>query len=265
MAVHTARRRVRKADMSRGWWWLFPWDFSPTVLVTAMLAGVWYWHRGADLSRWRRVSFWFGWAAMYAALQSGLDYYAQHAFFVHRIQHLLLHHAAPFLIALGLPVPSCQNRHTASPWPRQFAHPWITAALFNGLVLFWLLPAVHFPAMLDWRYYRMMNWGMAINGLMFWILVLRGAAPGWPRVGDGQRLAMILAVVPVQIAIGALIFAATNDLYPNYALCGRAFGMTALEDQQLGGLILWIPGAMMSVIGVLLISYPRFRESRARA
>lgn len=251
--------------MSRGWWWLLPWDFSPTVLAVALLGGIWYWRTCSGLSGWRRLSFWLGWASMYGALQSGLDYYAEHAFFVHRIQHLLLHHAGPFLIAIGLPPARADHWRAAPGWLRRFAHPWVTAVLFNGLVLFWLLPAVHFPAMLDWRYYRLMNWGMAVNGLMFWIAVLRGTAPGRPLLGDGRRIALMLAVVPVQIATGALIFLATNDLYPNYALCGRAFGMTALQDQQIGGLILWIPGAMMSVIGVLYVGVARFSERRAHA
>lgn len=250
--------------MTPGWWWLLPWDFSPVILAATLLGAAWYWRRSPGLSVWRRLSFWLGLASLYFALQSGLDYYAEHAFFVHRIQHLVLHHAGPFLVALGLPTATFDRWSHASRWLRLVAHPWLTAALFNGLVLFWLLPAVHFPAMLDWRLYRLMNWGMAINGLMFWTLVLRGAAPGW-RVGDGRRIVLMLAVVPMQIAAGALIFLAKNDLYPNYALWGRAFGMSALLDQQIGGLILWIPGAMMSVIGTLLVAYPRLRERHARA
>jgi putative membrane protein len=250
--------------MEPGWWWALPWDFSPTIVTLALLSAGWYWRRSRMVPAWRRVSFWLGWAALYSVLQSGLDYYAQHAFFVHRIQHLVLHHAGPFLIALGLP-PATFNRWGSAPaWLRRSTHPWVSAALFNGLVLFWLLPAVHLPAMLDGRLYRLMNWSMALNGLLFWILVLRGATPGW-RVGAAQRIGLMLAVVPLQIASGALIFFSTNDLYPGYALCGRAFGMTALQDQQIGGLILWIPGAMMSVLGILLVGYPRLSERRERA
>lgn len=250
--------------MTRGWWWLLPWDFSPLILAAILFCAVWYWRSSQSAPVWRRLAFWLGLALLYFALQSGLDYYAEHAFFVHRIQHLVLHHAGPFVVALGLPATAFDRWHHAPGWLRLAAHPWLSAALFNGLVLFWLLPAVHFPAMLDWRLYRAMNWGMAINGLMFWILVLRGAAPGW-RVGDGQRIVLMLAVVPLQIAAGALIFLATKDLYPNYALCGRAFGMSALQDQQIGGLILWVPGAMMSVIGVLVVGYPRLSGRHARA
>ncbi len=188
---------------------------------------------------------------LYGALQSGLDYYADHAFFIHRIQHMLLHHLGPFLVALGLPPLK------VGAWTR---YPWLSAGLFNGLVLFWLAPAVHFPAMLDGRLYRVMNWSIALTGLLFWMTVLGATA-----LNAGRRIVLMLAVIPVQIAVGALIFLAGNDLYPVYSLCGRAFGMTALQDQQLGGLILWIPGAMMSVAGILIVALPGIRASRAPA
>lgn len=250
--------------MSPGWWWLLPWDWSPTVSALTIASALWYWRRGAALALRQRLCFWAGLLALYLALQSGIDYYADHAFFVHRLQHLLLHHIGPFLLALGLPPVALARWQAYAGWPRRLARPWLTALLFNGLVLFWLLPAVHFPAMLDWRLYRVMNWSIAINGVLFWIAVLRGAAPGC-RVGPGQRLALMLAVVPVQIASGALIFLSSRDLYPVYTLCGRAFGLSALQDQQLGGLLLWVPGAMMSVAGVLLVARSLLREQRAGA
>lgn len=239
--------------MSPGWWWLLPWDFSPTILAATLLAAWWYRRVEDHGAAWRRTCYWTGLLLMYGALQSGLDYYADHAFFMHRIQHLLLHHLGPFLLALGLPPAAARARI----WT---VCPWLNAALFNALVLFWLMPAVHFPAMLDWRWYRVMNWSIAVNGLMFWMTVLRATS-----LGTGRRIAMLVAVIPVQIAVGALTFLSARDLYPVYSMCGRAFGMDALQDQQLGGLILWIPGAMMSVAGVLVVALPGLRVSRAPA
>lgn len=124
---------------------------------------------------------------------------------------------------------------------------------------FWLLPSMHFIAMLDWRIYRLMNWSMALNGLMFWGLVLDSHAIRSP----GSRIAMMLAVVPPQILIGALIFFTPHELYPIYTLCGRAFtGMSSITDQQIGGLILWMHGAMMSVIGILIVIHKELRQPR---
>ena len=250
--------------MNPGWWWLLPYDVSPTVLAAALLSALWYWRRGAGLPLGQRLCFWTGYACMLVALQTGLDYYAEHAFFMHRLQHVLLHHLGPFLIALGLPQAALARWRSLTGWPRYVFHPWLTALLFNGLLLFWLAPPVHFPAMLDWRLYRVMNWSIALNGLLFWVAVLRAAAPG-AAPSSAQRIAMMLAVVPLQIAVGALIFLANSDLYPVYSLCGRVFGLTAVGDQQLGGLLLWIPGVLVHVAGVLLVAGRLLRASPAPA
>jgi putative membrane protein len=243
---------------------LAPWDGSPTVVFVSLCTALWFLRRRAHVPAGRQWSFWTGLVLSYAVLNTQFDYYAQHEFFMHRLQHLALHHLGPFLMALGLPegtVDAWQaaRRHKAVRWLRVLVHPAVTAAMFNLLVLFWLIPAVHVPAMLDWRLYRVMNWTMFANGLLFWVLVLRGAAPAYPPAGTATRIVLMLAVVPAQIAIGALIFFAPVELYPIYTLCGRAFaGVDALQDQQIGGLILWVPGAMMSVAGILIVLQRRF-------
>lgn len=138
-------------------------------------------------------------------------------------------------------------------------HPVVAVILFVGLNIFWLLPSIHFIAMLDWRVYRLMNWSMVLNGLIFWMGVLDSHS----RWSPGSRIAMMLAVVPPQILTGALIFFTPHDLYPIYILCGRAFtGMSSITDQQIGGLILWIHGAMMSVIGILIVIHKELKQPK---
>lgn len=51
-------------------------------------------------------------------------------------------------------------------------HPAAVVIVLSGLIVFWLLPSIHFIAMLDWRFYRMMDWSMILNGLMFWWIAL---------------------------------------------------------------------------------------------
>lgn len=251
--------------------WLSPWEPSPTVVAAIAVTAILY-ARGCrvrPVSAWRKLSFWTGLALLYVALHTRLDYYAEHAFFVHRIQHLLLHHLGPFLIALsypgstlyaGMPV-AWRNRwlRPALAWkPVRLAlnillHPAVAALLFVGLIYFWLLAPVHFDAMLDVRLYRVMNWSMAVDGLMFWWLVLdyRPAPPA--RLAPGVRILLTLAVMPPQILLGAVLSLSPHDYYTVYSVCGRAFAdMSAITDQHLGGLILWIPGAMMSLAGALV-------------
>jgi len=223
----------------------------------------------AKVSPLRQFSFWFGLTALYIALHTRLDYFFEHEFFMHRAQHLVLHHLGPFFIALAYPgaairagIPFRWRQRFVRPalaWAPVRAtldvvfHPVVAVVLFVGLIYFWLLSPIHFVAMLDWRLYRVMNWSMVIDGLLFWWLVVdpRPAPPA--RLSPGRRILIVVAAIPPQIALGALIFFTPHELYPIYSICGRAFTwLSPLRDQQIGGLLLWIPGSMMSVIGALI-------------
>ena len=251
--------------------WLVPWEPS-WVVVATIVAAAWLYWRGSRIRHvpWpRRVAFWLGLGVLYVCLHTRLDYYAEHEFFVHRLQHLGLHHLGPFLIALAYPGVALRAalplqwrirwlRPTFASWPLRWTmnvlmQPAVAAFLFVGLVYFWLWPPLHFNAMLDWRLYRVMNWSMAIDGLMFWWLILDPRPRPPARIMPGARILLALAVMIPQILLGAFITFTHRDLYPIYALCGRAFGgISATTDQYLGGLILWIPSSMMSVVAAML-------------
>lgn len=252
-------------------WWI-PWEPS-AIVVMVFAAAVWLYARGvwrSPLSApWRRqLLFWVGMLVIYTGLHTRLDYYAEHEFFIHRIQHIGLHHLGPFLIALaypgvtmrrGLPLRWRLRLRTGLRWTpvrwlfNVLLHPLVAAVLFVGLIYLWLWPAVHFDAMLDWRLYRVMNFSMAADGMLFWWLILDHRPRPPARLSPGVRVFVALAVILPQILIGSYISFAKADLYPIYSLCGRAFnGITPATDQYLGGLILWIPGAMMSVLAAAI-------------
>ena len=86
-------------------YWLEPWEPSPTVVIVMLLAALLFARgvRKAKVSLARQLSFWFGLAALYVALHTRLDYFFEHEFFMHRAQHLVLHHLGPFFIALSYP------------------------------------------------------------------------------------------------------------------------------------------------------------------
>lgn len=253
--------------------WLVPWEPSPTVVVCVALAAALYLRgtlRSPMTTSWvRQLAFWAGLLVIYIGLHTQLDYYAEHEFFVHRLQHLGLHHLGPFLIALSYPGAAFRRalpigfrarvmRPALARGPLRWLlnvlfNPLVASILFVGLIWFWLWPSVHFDAMLDWRLYRVMNWSMAVDGLLFWWLILDPRPRPPARLAPGVRILVALAVMIPQILVGACITFAHGDLYPIYALCGRAFGgVSQSTDQYLGGLILWIPSSMMSVLGALV-------------
>jgi len=263
----------------------FYWEVVAFCAGAAGLYGRGLWRRrragqggGPSVGIGAPLAFFAGVVLTYAVMHTGLDYLAQYMFWVHRGQHLVLHHLAPFLIVLGAPqrvlpyafAPAGRARlarvlrHPALRWPYRFVqHPAIAPVLFVGIIVLWLIPAIHFDAMLDTRLYRLMNASMLIDGLLFWWLIVdpRGARDG--GLGFGVRVLLLWAVMIPQIAIGAYIGLATGVLYDVYAVCGRAWPLSPLTDQQIGGLITWIPGAMMSVIGALVVLRLWLRESAA--
>jgi putative membrane protein len=256
-----------------------PWEFSWVEFLAIGLTLGWY---GRGLSRvahrqplWREVSFVAGVASFYIVLQTHLDFYAQHMFFVHRWAHFVLHHAGAFLIALGMggetlyagmPVflrPLVRARALRAVL-NVLQHPAVAPLLFVGLLYFWLIPAIHTYVMLDRPLYDFMNWTMAVNGVMFWSLVLDSRARPPARMSHLMRGLMILLIELPQMVLGAILSLTMRDIYPVYEICGRVLAMTALNDQHYGGLIIWLPGTLTSFAAMIVVLVTmRLNEEKA--
>jgi len=249
--------------------WLYPWEFSPTLIV-AFTVSAWLFLRGQRRHRvngGRRGLFWTGMVLLYASLHTHADYYAERMFFIHRVQHLVLHHLGPLVLMAAYPgsvmragLPMAWRttlRRLRGTLPGRvlegaLTHPVFVPALFVFLVLVWLLPSVQFYSMLDWRLYRLMNWSVVISGFMYWNLILdRRPAPVAAMSPGGRVVSPILTMLP-QMVVGAVIAFTERDLYPLFDLCGRALDMSAQTDQSIGGLTMWIPAALTEVIGMMV-------------
>jgi putative membrane protein len=150
-------------------------------------------------------------------------------------------------------------------------HPAVAPVLFVGLLYFWLIPAIHTRVMLDENLYELMNWTMAINGMMFWSLVLDSRSKPPARLSHLVRALMILLIELPQMVLGAILSLSMTDFYPVYNICGRVLDMTALNDQHYGGLIIWLPGtltsfaAMIVVLVTMRLNEERIERERAAA
>lgn len=257
---------------------LAPWQFDPLAVLGLLLAVGLYGTgvlRGARPPAGRALAYFTGVLLMYAVLHTRLDYFAQYLFAAHRGQHLVLHHLGPFLIALANPLPvwrrALGGRLSFPGWLRQayrvVQHPVVAPVLFVGLIYFWLIPGIHFDAMLSHPLYLVMNWSMAIDGLLFWWLMLtpRCRGPGHiVDLGYGTRVLTLLLVMFPQIVLGAYIALGPVDLYDVYSVCGRAFPLSPADDQLYGGLLTWIPAAMMSVLGAVIVLGRWMRDDAER-
>jgi putative membrane protein len=256
---------------------LLPWEFSPTVLLSCAGAVVLY-LRGVRRRRaaghpeglWRPSAFVLGVGLVYFVMQTHYDYLSQHMFFVHRVQHLVLHHLGPFLIMLAVPQPTLAaglpdwlyRRALVPLWSNAWVQrlyrvvqsPLVAPLLFVGLIYFWLTPSIHFDAMLSAGRYKAMNWSMVIDGLLFWYLILDPRSRGeGALLGFGARIIVLWLIILPQIALGAYIGLSKSVIYDVYDVCGRAWPLDPLTDQQVGGLVTWIPSSMMSVVAMLIV------------
>ncbi len=256
---------------------LTPWEFSPTVLLACAAAGGLFWRglrqrrlAGLATGVGRALSFYVGLVLVYGVLQTYVDYLSQHMFWVHRAQHLVLHHLGPFLMMLAVPhevlgwglpgrlrddvlLPLWRSRPVRLVY-RFVQNPLVSPLLFVGLIYFWLIPSVHFDAMLSASRYKLMNWSMLVDGLLFWWLVLDPRSPrAHGTLAYPARIVMLWAIMLPQIGIGAHITLSKSVLYDVYSVCGRAWPVSPLVDQVTGGVITWIPAAMMSVLAILLV------------
>jgi putative membrane protein len=260
-----------------------PWEFSWPVYLATTLTLAWYARGWLGLgpedrpALWRTACFGAGVISIYAVLQTHIDYLAQHMFFVHRWAHFVLHHAGAFFIALGAAGPVLRTGMPAFLLPFLDArpmrrsidilqHPAIAPLLFVGLLYFWLIPAIHTRVMLDANLYDLMNWSMAINGVMFWSLVLDWRPKPPARYSHLLRAAMILIIELPQMVLGAILSLSMTDYYPVYEICGRILPMSALSDMHYGGLIIWLPGTLTSLAAMIVVLWTmRINEEKAEA
>lgn len=250
--------------------WLTPWEFSPT-LVVAFIVCCTLFVRGTRVHRvggGRQFLFWTGVVMLYLSLHTRIDYYSERLFFAHRLQHLVLHHLGPLLVMAaypgqvmraGLTLPgrrrlrqfqqSRAGRVTIALLTNRFLVP----LLFVVLVLGFLIPVVQFYSMLNWRLYRLMNWSVVISGFMYWNLILdRRPSPPAAMSPGARVLSPIITTVP-QMITGAVITFTERDIYPIFDLCGRAIpGLSAVTDQAIGGLTMWVVAGLVEVFGLLV-------------
>lgn len=249
--------------------WLTPWEFSPTLIVLFTVGVVLFW-RGARVHRiapHRQWLFYVGVVLLYACLHTRVDYYAERMFFIHRIQHLFLHHLGPFLVMLAYPGQVMRAglplawRHRLRRFNQTWVgrglihwctHPLLIPFLFIFFVIIWLLPTPQFYSMIDWRLYRFMNWSVVISGFLYWNLILDWRTHPPAAMSPWGRVISPLITMTPQIIAGAYIAFTSQDLYPIFDLCGRAIpSISAIQDQAMGGLIMWVPAGLVETMGVV--------------
>jgi putative membrane protein len=246
------------------------WSFDPAIVtLIALLAAayalglrrLWSRGRGRGISVLQAVSFAAGIVVLLVALVSPLDRIAASLFSAHMVQHLLLILvAAPLLvggaagtaIGLALPVPA---RRTVRSWEQHRSMRAVTGVLTRPVVVL----VLHITALYVWHlpsFYQAALGNDAIHALehacffgtawLFWWLIID--EKGRRKLGDGAAVLFVFLAGLASGALGALLTFAPTALYPLQALGARGWGLTALQDQQLAGLIMWVPAGVVYVL-----------------
>lgn len=243
--------------------WLV-WSIHPsTVIGLAALAGIFLWrsrHSTPEqpLSILRRIFFFSALFVIFASLNGPIhDLSDTYLFSAHMVQHLLLTMVMPPLLIAGVPGwmlrPLLRNRAIATA-ARVVTRPIACFAIFNIVIAMWHLPVFYNAAMNNHNIHILEHlMFMAAAVLMWWPLTSQ--LPELPRLSyPGQMLYCFLMILPMSI-VAVYISMADQVLYPAYAAAPRITSLSPLDDQLLGGLIMWVPGGMIFMIIMTVIFF----------
>jgi putative membrane protein len=260
--------------------WLTQWNWQPTIIFVAIAAIYLYlyavgplrvkYHLGPPVQTSKAVAYILGVNLIFLSLFSPLDKLGDtYLFSAHMIQHLLLTMVGPPLMIIGLPAwlvqPLLRNRIIFRVG-RFLTYPGIAFTLYN--VNFWLW---HAPSLYDATLYNEMlhifeHTTFIGLSFLYWWPVFSPLKEGWPRLSmTGQMLYIFLGGMPTVLLGAGLTF--TSPLYTPYLYAPRIWGLSPVTDQQLGGLIMWVPAniAYIIVAGVLFIRWMQAQEAKQRA
>ena len=264
------------------------WNITPDILAGTLLVALLYAaglrrHGGKALAgqRWRHWAFFSGLGIVFLALQSPLDGLAERSFFMHQLQHLLLQTLGPMLLLLASPqqvlaagISGGARRSVLAPLMAStairgifglFTRPWAAALLLVASLYVWHWPPYHDLAVLNEGVHYLMHFSMLSAGLFFFAAVFdpRPAPFGGTY---GTRVGILWAAMTANVLLGAALSLKTDPLYFAYDAGGRLWEMGALEDEQLGGLLMWIPGSALCVPAFfVLLRMWNSQEARAES
>ena len=247
------------------------WSLDPS-LAYVVPAGLMYLlggrtGRSRHQNPWRSLAFFAGLGSIVLALDSPVDFYADQLLWVHMVQHILLLTVAPPLILLGRPWPRMWSvlplrtrtrlgrALTQSAWTapvRSLASPLPALILFNATIIGWHIPGAYDATLSSGAVHVCEHAMFFFTGLLFWARVVN-PGPLRPRLGWLARSAYVICAMVVGWVLAIVLVVVPHPLYSHYAnLPFRPGGLTALEDQQIAGGMMWVPGSISYTIAVLL-------------
>jgi cytochrome c oxidase assembly factor CtaG len=185
-----------------------------------------------------------GLAILLAASLSPLAQLGEERLFsAHMIQHLLLGDIAPLLLVLAL-------GHRAG-----LVHPMIALLAWCAALALWHVPRLYDAALSDEAVHQLQHLSFFATGVLLWGAILEGrAALGW-------KIGAVVGVGLAGTALGNVFLWANSVIYDRYASAPRAWGLSPIADQQLGGAIMLAEGAAVTIAVFVWLVLRSFAEA----
>ncbi len=245
-----------------GWWLL-----APALLLALYLAGLyrlWRATPGRGIAPLEAAGFLSGVLVLAFILGGPLNAYASWSLAAHMAQHMLLLAVVPPLLLAGrpwaavacaLPRPLASGLHRLlHPATSMLASALAPATLAHAAVMvLWHMPDALQAALASPRLHEVMHTSFLAAGLWFWTAL-------WRRIrettaGPAPGVVATVALMMVMGFLGALLTFSPRTLYPLYAFRSPEVGLEPLADQQLAGLLMWVPSCLPYLAGALWLTW----------
>jgi putative copper resistance protein D len=262
---------------------LLLWRLEPFALGgLAAAAAAYFWagrqvnrgHPGHPHATRRGWFFAAGLLALALALVSPIEAYEGQLFSVHMVQHMLIELVAAPLLLAGAPV-TLALRVASPSWRRKLlvilqsraihliSYPIVAWLLFAGVNWGWHFSVLYNEALENpWLHY-VEHASFLAAALLFWWPVL-GVDPSPWRLPHPVRLLYLFLAMPQNSFLGVALLSAGTVLYPHYVTNLRTWGPTPLDDQRLGGTLMWVGGdlAFLAAMAVVIAAWMRYEDRR---
>lgn len=208
------------------------------------------------------LAFFGGCLALLVALNGPLhdlsDYYLLSA---HMVQHLVLTLVAPPLWLAGTPggvldalLEPVLRRRIAGAIVRTATRPLVALGIYAVALIGWHMPGPYNAALERHAWHVAEHLILLAGGVLAWWPILSSSRrlPALPYAA--QLLYLFVFGMPMTV-VAAFVTGAEHALYPWYAEAPRLFGLTPLADQRLGGVIMWVPAAVIPVVAFTVVFF----------
>jgi putative membrane protein len=255
-------------------WTFDPWIVAPLLAIGGAYGlGVWRLRRRTAIGRparaWQAAVFGIGWLALAGALMSPLHWLGEHLFTFHMIEHeIVMAVAAPLLIAArpigtvlwSLPRKArvaagrfLKRRGVVAAWD------WLSAGgnatVLHGIAIWaWHAPGLFDAAVTNVAVHRLQHLSFLLSAMLFWWSVLYRGNPGIAAWN-------VFVTMMHTGVLGALMALAPKVLYQAQTATAAEWGLSPLQDQQLAGLIMWVPAGTVYAGAAMALTVIWIRQS----